>query len=128
MSIYNSAKAGLAAIAPGGRILDSFAVIHNSANTVLLAIYYRNTAGATVRGLFQFGLVKGAGNTYTLTLMGADATGSFIYPGVKPLVDYFTASPFTVSWFADPSVSIYPRVKFTPQASPGTFFIARLLP
>lgn len=71
-------------------------------------------------------MTKSANDIYTFTLNGGDATGNFIYPGVASLVDYFSDNKFTITWYADPGVSIYPRVKFTPQGIPGSYFIASL--
>ncbi len=126
LSIYNNAKTGLANIAPGGRMLLGFTLTYDSETTIILTIFYLNTAGAQVQGNYQYQITKGANDVYTFTLNGGDATGNFIYPGVAPLVDYFSDNKFTITWYADPSVSIYPRVKFTPQAVPGTYFIALL--
>ena len=126
MTIYNAAKTGLAAVGGAGRILDSFAVIPNSATTSLVRIYYRNTAGNAFQANYQFAVTKDAANVYTYTYQGADANGGVIQTGVTPLLNYFATNRFTLSWYRDPSVSLYPRIQFTPQASPGTYFLARL--
>lgn len=127
MTIFNNARTGLANIAPGGRMLLGFALAYDSETTIILTFFYVNAAGAQLQGRFQYNITKDANNVYTFTLNGADANGNVIYPGVAPLVDYFSNNKFTITWYADPRVSIYPRVKFTPQATPGTYFIARLL-
>ena len=126
MAIYNSAKTGLAALGGAGLVLDSFAVIPNSASTSLVRIYFRNTAGNAFQANYQFGVTKDAANVYTYTYQGADANGGLVQPGVAPLLNYFSTNKFLLSWYRDPSVSLYPRIQFTPQASPGTYFLARL--
>lgn len=128
MSIYNQAKTGLAAVGGAGRVLDSFAVIHNSAATVFLRIYYKNAAGAATLANYQYGVTKDASNVHTFTYQGADANGAAISSGLTPLLNYFSTNKFTLSWYRDPSVTLFPRVQFTPQATPGTYFLARLLP
>lgn len=128
LTIFNTAKTGLAAVGGAGRILDSFAVIANSATTNLLRLYYRSAAGAASQANFQYGVTKDAGNVYTYTYQGADGNGTIIMSGVTALINYFSTNKFTLSWYRDPNVSLYPRIQFTPQASPGTFFLARLLP
>lgn len=128
MAIYNSAKAGLAAVGGAGRVLDSFAVIQNSSSTALLRLYYRNAAGNPFQANYTYAVTRDASNVYTYTYGGADANGTLILSGVTALVNYFDTNKFTLSWYRDPSVSLYPRIQFTPQASPGTYFLARLLP
>jgi substrate import-associated zinc metallohydrolase lipoprotein len=128
LSIYNAAKTGLAAVGGAGRILDSFALINNTASTVLLRIYYKNAAGNPTQGNYQYAVSKSGTGVYTFTYGGADANGAVILTGVAPLVNYFSNNTFTLSWYRDPGVSLFPRIQFTPQASPGTYFLARLLP
>ncbi len=125
-TIFNNAKTGLAAIDPGGREFLGFALTYDSETTIILTIFYRNLAGDQVQGNYLYEVTKDATDLYTFSFKGGDATGNFIYPGVAPLVDYFSNNKFTVTWYADPGVSIYPRVKFTPQGMPGTYFIASL--
>jgi substrate import-associated zinc metallohydrolase lipoprotein len=127
-TIFNSAKTGLAAVGGAGRVLDSFAVVQSSAATIQLRMYYRNSAGSAFQANFNYAVTKDASNVYTFTYTSADANGSVIASGVTSLTDYFSNNKFTITWYADPNSSIYPRVKFTPQATPGTYFIARLLP
>ena len=128
MTIFNSAKTGLAAVGGAGRVLDSFAVVQNSATTTLLRIYYKNAAGNAFQANYQYNVTKDAANVFTYTLAGADANGNTILTGVTPLVNYFANNKFTISWYRDPTVSLFPRVQFTPQAIPGSYFVARLLP
>lgn len=131
-AIFNAAKTGLASVVSGGtsgRVLDSFAVVYNSPATVILACYFHTPANpATVQlALYQYAL-SNANGVYTFTLNDRDANGAAFATGLAPLVNYFSGNKFTISWYADPSVSLYPRVKFTPQATPGTYFIALLIP
>ncbi len=76
-----------------------------------------------MQGNYLYEVTKDATDLYTFSFKGGDATGNFIYPGVAPLVDYFSNNKFTVTWYADPGVSIYPRVKFTPQRKPVCILI-----
>lgn len=131
-TIFNAAKTGLASVVSGGtsgRVLDSFAVIYNSASSVILACYFHTPAApGTVQLALYLYTFTNTGNVYTFTLNNSNANGAAFATGLAPLVNYFSGNKFTISWYADPSISIYPRVKFTPQATPGTYFIALLLP
>jgi len=132
-AIYNAAKTGLAAAVSGGtsgRVLDSFAVAYNAASSVLLRCYFHTTAAPTtaVQALYQYAVTKDASNVYTFTLNGRDANGATFAAGLAPLVDYMSNNKFTITWYVDPGLTLYPRVRFTPQANAGAYFNARLLP
>lgn len=127
MAIYNSSKNAVAAMPGLNLIMDSMAVITPAANTAVLRVYLRQ---GTTNFLADFthSLTKDASNLYTFTYVGANGNGNLIRTAVTPLLNYFANNKFTLSWYRDPSVSIYPRIQFTPQALPGTYFIARLFP
>jgi hypothetical protein len=127
MNIYNTAKNNVAALPNFGLTMDSMAVITNSATTAIVRIYVRQN-NTTFFADYNYTLTKGAGDVYSFTYLSANGNGELIKSAVDPLLNYFSGNQFTITWFADPSVSTNPRVKFTPQASPGTYFIARLLP
>jgi hypothetical protein len=128
MSIYNSAKTGLAAVGGAGRVLDSFAVAHSSATSASLILYYKNAAGNAFQAVYNYNVSKDASNVYTFTYTSENANGTTIRTGVIPLIDYFSNNRFTITWHADPTVTLAPIVKFTPQVVPGSYFLARLLP
>jgi hypothetical protein len=67
-----------------------------------------------------------AGGVHTYTYVSANPNGDIIKDAVTPLLDYFSNNQFTISWYADPGTSIYPRVKFNPAS--GDYFLALLLP
>ena len=115
---------------PGGYALtmDSMAVFTNTATTAIVRIYlHQGTNTAVYFADFTHTLTKNSAGLYTYTYVSANGNGSLIKTAVTPLLNYFANNVFSIDWYADPSVSMYPRVKFTPQASPGTYFIARLL-
>jgi hypothetical protein len=126
MAIYNPSKAAVAALPGFGLVMDSMAVV-NTANTAVLRIYIsQNTT--TFFADFTHTMSKDASNRYTFTYVGANGNGTLIKTAVTPLLNYFAGNQFTITWYRDPSVSLYPRVQFTPVATPGTYFLARLLP
>lgn len=129
-AVVNSAKAGLAALNNNaGRVLDSFAIVYNSANAAALTIYYHNAAGTNLVANWQYIIDKDATNGYTFSASpGPDGNAQVIATGVAPLISYFSGRKFSIDWYADPSVTVFPRVRFTPQAAPGNYFIARMLP
>lgn len=128
-TIFNTSKTGLAAVGGAGRVLDSLAIIFNSSNAAVLRLYYHNTAGAALQANWQYIVTRDATTGYTFSSPPAlDANATVVASGVTSLVTYFTGNKFTIDWYVDPSVTIYPRVKFTPVNTPGTYFTARLLP
>lgn len=133
LNLFNAAKSGLAAIVSGGisgRVLDSFSIFYNSPSSVFLVCYFHNptTPGDVQVALYQYAITRDAGNLYTFTFNGSNTNGDNFRTGLAPLVNYFATNKFAVSWFADPSVSSHPRIRFTPQAIPGTYFNALLIP
>ena len=129
MTIYNAAKNAVPLIAGGyNLIMDSMAVITNSATTAIVRIYLHQGTNTTVFFAdFTHTLTKDASGLYTFTYTAANANGAIIKTAVTPLLNYFANNIFSITWYADPSVTLVARVKFTPQATPGTYFIARLL-
>lgn len=128
-TMYNSAKAAVAAV-PGGfnLVMDSMAVITNTATTAIVRIYLHQGTGTVVFFAdFTHTLSKDAAGLFSYTYVSANGNGAIIKTAVTPLLNYFANNKFAISWYADPTVSLTARVKFTPQALPATFFIARLL-
>jgi chloramphenicol O-acetyltransferase len=126
MTIYNSAKNAVAAIPNFGLTMDSMAVIHNSATTVVLRMYIKQGT-TTFFADFTHNVTKDANNIYTFTYVSANGNGDVIKTAVTPLLNYFANNSFAIEWYADPSTTVVPRVKFIPQAIPDTYFIGRLL-
>jgi substrate import-associated zinc metallohydrolase lipoprotein len=124
MTIYNSAKANVAAL-PYGITMDSIAFIRTGATTAVLRINIGQNGSRFVAD-FKYNVAEVNG-VFTFTYNGTSGNGTLIATAVAPLLNYFSNNQFTITWYADPSVSIYPRVKFTPVASPGAYFIALLL-
>ena len=126
MSIYNSSKNAVAAL-PYGVVMDSIAFITSAANEATLRVYLKQNT-TTFLADFVFGSSKDANDMYTFTLKSANPNGNAIFEAVIPLLDYFTNYKFAITWFANPNVTIFPRVRFVPQVAPGAYFTARLLP
>lgn len=127
LAIYNQSRTAVAAIPGFGLVMDSMAVITTAATTAVLRIYIRQGT-TTFAADFTHTMTKDAANLYTFTYVTANANGNVIRTAVTPLLNYFANNKFSITWYRDPAVSLYPRVQFTPQASPGTYFLARLLP
>src|SRR5690606_6669780 len=68
------------------------------------------------------------GGNLGFAYLGANGNGEIIKDAVTPLLDYFSNNQFGLAWYADPSVSIYPRIRFSPVANPNNYFLARLYP
>lgn len=131
MSIYNSAKTNVTTTtaATYGLTMDSMAVITSTATSAIVRMYLHQGTGPTVFFAdFTHTLTKDASGLYSFTYVGANGNAAVIKTAVTSLLNYFANNKFSVEWYADPSITIYPRVKFTPQAAPGSYFIARLLP
>lgn len=124
-NLYNQSRNEVAAL-PYGIVMDSIALLNGAANATILRVFLSRDGD-----VFLADFLHSATNNngvYSFTLTGADDNGQLIADAVAPLLDYFADYQFAVSWFADPSVSIYPRARFTPQSRPNAFFTARLLP
>ncbi len=132
-AIFNAAKTNLAAFSSGGtsgRVLDSFDVYQYSPTAISVECYFHTATAATTPLLATYVYIyaKDANSVYTFTLAARDANGITFATPLAPLVNYISNNKFTITWYADPSVTLFPRVKFTPQAIPGSYFLARLLP
>jgi substrate import-associated zinc metallohydrolase lipoprotein len=129
-TIYNSAKNAVPNV-PGGYnlVMDSMAVVTNTATTAIVRCYlHQGTATTVFNADFTYTLAKDASGLFSFTYLGTNGNGAVVQTAVKPLLDYFASNRFSIDWYADPVNSAFPRVKFTPQATPGTYFVARLFP
>ena len=128
-TIYNNAKTGLAAVGGAGRVLDSIAVIMNSATTMQLRVYYRNAANTNFQANFNYNASKDANGIYTFTYVNSDANGGVIGSGVTALINFFNNNTFKTDWLFSPNNTIKPlRVIFTPQQTTNSSFMGLLLP
>ena len=126
LTIYNRSRDSVAAIPGFGLVMDSLALITNTPTTAVLRIYI-SQGGNVFAADFTHAITK-TGNLYSLTYQSANGNGNIIKTAVTPLLNYFAGNQFAITWYRDPSVSTVPRIQFTPQAAPGTYFLARLLP
>lgn len=126
MNLYNTSADNVSAIPDYGLIMDSMAVINISGDESVLRMYL--TQGVNTYFADFLYSVTVANDVYTYTYVTANGNGDIIKDAVTPLLDYFSNNQFKITWFADPTVSIFPRVKFTPVAAANNYFIALLLP
>ena len=124
-TIYNASRDAVNAL-PYGILMDSLAVLMPTATNAVLRIYISQGPDVFIAD-YGYTVTKN-GNLYSFNYIGANGNGSLLLASVKPLLDYFAGNQFALSWYRDPSVTLYPRIQFTPQATPGTYFVARLLP
>ncbi len=116
-------------VIPGSNalVMDSVAMVATSATTSVLAVFI--TINGTNLGVAQFEYnISQVGTTIDYTYSTEDGNGAFIKDAVQPLLDYFSNNQFNLSWYADPSESVFPRIRFTPQGAPGNYFTAMLYP
>ena len=116
----------VAAIPQFGLTLDSIAVLLPQPGNMTLRMYISQN-GQTFFADFKYTFTLTAG-AYDYTYVEANGNGETIKSAVQPVLDYFSDNQFTVSWYKDPSVSIFPRAKFTTVDSSTDYFIALLLP
>jgi hypothetical protein len=116
----------VAAIPQFGLTLDSFAVVLPSEGNMILRMYISQD-GNTFFADFRYTETVN-NDVHDYTFVDANENGDIIESAVQPVLDYFSNNQFTVSWYTDPSVSIFPRAKFTTQVSSTDYFIALLLP
>jgi substrate import-associated zinc metallohydrolase lipoprotein len=126
MSILNSSAAAVAQIPNLGLSLDSLAIVAASADSSILRLYISQN-NVTFFADYTYGL-NISGEVYTYTFGSENENGEFIHAEVTPLLDYFSNNQFTLSWYVDPSITIFPRVRFSPVANANNYFLALLLP
>jgi substrate import-associated zinc metallohydrolase lipoprotein len=124
--MMQNAAADVAAIPQFGLSLDSFALMSPAPNEMVLRMYIGQN-GAVFFADFNYTESITAG-AHDYTFVDANDNGDIIMGAVQPVLDYFSNNQFKVSWFADPSVSLFPRAKFTTVASSTDYFNALLLP
>ncbi len=116
----------VAAIPQLGLQLDSFALVSADAAAMILRMYISQD-GTVFLADFNFTetVVNGV---HDYTYVDGNPNADEIKDEVQAILDYYSNNTFTVSWFADPSVSLYPRAKFTTAVSSTDYFTALLLP
>ena len=123
--MLQNAAADVAAIPGYGLQLDSFAILQPSPTQMVLRMF--TTQGERVF-LADFNFTQSiTGGVYDYTYVNANANGDIIVTAVQPVLDYFANNTFTISWFANPSVSIFPRIRFTTAVSSTDYFNALLI-
>lgn len=132
-TLFNTVKANFAA-EPTSLSFRSFEVYFNSPTSIQIFAYYNannataNAAAPTAYGLYQYSMTRDAAGVYTFTYFGANTNGNARKASMQPLLDYFSASKFTIDWYEDPSVTYFPKVKFTPVSTPTSWFVVALAP
>jgi substrate import-associated zinc metallohydrolase lipoprotein len=128
-TVFNNAKTGLAAVGGAGRVLDSVALIFNSATTAQLRVYYRNAANSNFQANFTYNVNRDANGIYSFAYVGADGNGGVIGSGVTALINYFANNTFKADWLLSPNNTVKTlRVIFTPQQLTNSAFMGRLVP
>ncbi len=112
---------------PGNYQLDSFSVMDNDASTTYL-LFYLVQDGAPTLAVFGYDQSRTPGGLRSYSIFGSNQEGADIEDAVLPLLAYFQNNQFNITWYADPLVTIYPRVRFTPVSNPGNYFLAKLYP
>ncbi|MEI6949161.1 putative zinc-binding metallopeptidase [Paraflavisolibacter sp. H34] len=127
-TIFNTAKAGVAAALPG-LVLDSMAVVMNTATTMQLRLFLHNAAGNFLAN-YTYNVSRNAAGLYTFTYVGpADGNATFLATAVAALTNYFRNNTFKAEWFLSPNNTIKPlRVIFTPQQTANASFMGLLKP
>lgn len=126
MLMIEQAQEDVAAIPQFGLTLDSFALLSPEANLMVLRMYIGQDGNVFFADFEYTENISSGVRSYTY--VDANENGDVIKDAVQPILDYFSNNQFTVTWHTNPSVSIYPRVKFTPAALNVPHFLALLLP
>jgi len=126
MNLYNASADAVEQIAGFNLTMDSMAVLSVAANATVLRMYISQAGSAFAADFLYQETV--AGDVHSFVYIDQNPNGDVIKDAVTPLLDYFSNNQFRYSWYTDPSVSIYPRIKFAPVANPNNYFLALLLP
>lgn len=126
MSLYNESRDSVALVPGYGLVMDSMAVLMVAANAAVVRMYiHQGTLNTAADFLYSMTVSNGV---YSFVYNDQNENGAIVKDAVSPLLDYFSNNQFTLSWYTDPSVSIYARVRFSPVATPNNYFLALLLP
>lgn len=124
-AMMQTAAANVAAIPGFGLQLDSFAILQPSATKMILRMF-TNQSGNVFFADFNFDQTL-TGGVYDYTFVDANSNGNIIMSAVQPVLDYFSNNTFKLSWHADPTVTIFPRIRFITTASSTDYFNALLI-
>jgi len=125
-SMFASAVTAVSEL-PGNYRLDSFAVADIDASTSYL-LFYLEQEGTPVAAVFGYYHTVTPGGRHSYSIFGSNDAGVDVEDAVVPLLAYFQNNQFDITWYVDPSVTIYPRVRFSPVSNPGNYFLAKLYP
>jgi hypothetical protein len=126
MALYNEAEDSVALIPGFGLVMDSMAVIMAADDAAIIRMYiHQGTLVTAADFIYDMTVNNGV---YSFTYFDENGNGEIVRDAVSPLLDYFSNNQFRLSWYADPSTSIYARVKFAPVATPNNYFLGLLLP
>lgn len=122
---YNESADSVAALPNFGLTLTGLEVISSSASETILRMVI-DQGGSKFAADFLLS-VSISNNVYSYTFVKENQNAQIIHDAVLPLLNYFTNNQFTLSWYAKPDVTYYPRIKFTPVATPSAYFLGLLL-
>jgi substrate import-associated zinc metallohydrolase lipoprotein len=112
---------------PNDLVMDSIAMVATGANTSVLLVFITVNGTQSSSAQFTYNTTQ-SGSTIDYTYNTQNSNGAFIKDAVQPLLDYFSNNNFDLSWYADPSHTVFPRIRYTPQGSPGNYFTGMLYP
>lgn len=124
--MMQDAAAQVAAIPQFGLTLDSFALVSTAANKMTLRMFIGQNGTAYAADFNYSETISGGAHDYTY--IDANDNGVVIKDAVQTVLDYFSNNQFKVTWYTDPSQSIFARAKFTTVAASTDYFLALLLP
>ncbi len=125
-TMYETAATAVSGL-PGNYQLDSFAVADIDDITTYL-LFYLLQDDAPALAVFGYDHSVTPGGLHSYSIFGSNQAGADIEEAVLPLLAYFQNNQFNITWYADPSVTIYPRVRFAPVSNPSNYFLAKLYP
>jgi len=100
VSIFNTAKAGLAALSNNaGRQFDNFTFFFNANDEMVMRVYYRNAAGSAFEANFTYKMTVDANQNLKFVFVSADANANTAGPGIVALTNYLTQNTFKLDWY-----------------------------
>ena len=128
MSVYNTAKTGLAAVGNNaGRVLDYFSITFNDVQDMTLRVYYHNTANANFTATFLYKIVQTAPDKVKFTFVSRDNNANTAGPGIVALTNYLEQNEFKLDWAANLTPGSTALLGgFYKTANPASFFFGVL--
>lgn len=129
MTVYNTAKAGLAAVGGAGRVLDYISITFSDTEDMTFRVYYRNAAGSNfiATWMYKIAFDATARDQVKFTYVSRDNNANVVGSGLVALTNYLEQNEFRLDWFSNQTPGSTALLGgFYKAADPNSFFFGVL--